>query len=145
MLCLRFEPCSAGWKAQTNPLSYGGTHSKCITSPFTWTLINVFPAIYELCLKNLGLQSPTYTNLNRLISQIISSITASLRYLKLIPTGRINPRNFLHINCQISSQVLGDFDVWFVTLHMNLHHLGTSTITSVVVMQIDQQLFKSRC
>ena len=25
MVCLRFEPRAAGWKAQTNPLSYGGT------------------------------------------------------------------------------------------------------------------------
>ena len=25
MVCLGFEPGAAGWKAQTNPLSYGGT------------------------------------------------------------------------------------------------------------------------
>ena len=25
MVCLRFEPRAAGWKAQTNPLSFGGT------------------------------------------------------------------------------------------------------------------------
>ena len=25
MVCLGFEPGVAGWKAQTNPLSYGGT------------------------------------------------------------------------------------------------------------------------
>ena len=25
MMCLGFEPGAAGWKAQTNPLSYGGT------------------------------------------------------------------------------------------------------------------------
>jgi tubulin alpha len=37
-------------------------------------------AIYDLCRKNLGTQRPTYTNLNRLIAQIISSITASLRF-----------------------------------------------------------------
>ena len=24
-MCLRVEPWTAGWKAQTNPLSYGGT------------------------------------------------------------------------------------------------------------------------
>jgi tubulin alpha len=37
-------------------------------------------AIYDLCLKNLGLQRPTYTNLNRLIAQVVSSTTASLRF-----------------------------------------------------------------
>ena len=41
-------------------------------------------AIYDLCKNNLGVQSPTYTNLNRLIAQIISSITASLRWEQYI-------------------------------------------------------------
>ena len=27
MVCLGFDPGVAGWKAQTNPLSYGGTPS----------------------------------------------------------------------------------------------------------------------
>ena len=37
-------------------------------------------AIYDICKKNLQVDFPTYTNLNRLIAQIISSITASLRF-----------------------------------------------------------------
>ena len=37
-------------------------------------------AIYDLCKTNLDIDRPTYTNLNRLIAQIISSITASLRF-----------------------------------------------------------------
>ena len=37
-------------------------------------------AIYDICKKNLEVQRPTYTNLNRMIAQIISSITASLRF-----------------------------------------------------------------
>ncbi|CAD6210093.1 GSCOCG00010872001-RA-CDS [Cotesia congregata] len=37
-------------------------------------------AIYELCRRNLSIDRPTYTNLNRLIGQIVSSITASLRF-----------------------------------------------------------------
>jgi len=37
-------------------------------------------AIYDLCQNNLEITRPTYTNLNRLIAQIISSITASLRF-----------------------------------------------------------------
>ena len=37
-------------------------------------------AIYDLCRKKLEINRPTYTNLNRLTAQIISSITASLRF-----------------------------------------------------------------
>ncbi|XP_036285308.1 tubulin alpha-1C chain-like [Pipistrellus kuhlii] len=37
-------------------------------------------AIYDICQRNLNIERPTYTNLNRLISQIVSSVTASLRF-----------------------------------------------------------------
>ena len=37
-------------------------------------------AIYQLCQDQLDIARPTYTNLNRLIGQIVSSITASLRF-----------------------------------------------------------------
>ena len=37
-------------------------------------------AIYDICRRNLDVERPTYTNLNRLIGQIVSSITASLRF-----------------------------------------------------------------
>ncbi|QQP56873.1 Tubulin alpha chain, partial [Caligus rogercresseyi] len=37
-------------------------------------------AIYDICRRNLDIDRPTYANLNRLIGQIVSSITASLRF-----------------------------------------------------------------
>ena len=37
-------------------------------------------AIYDICKKNLNITSPSFTNLNRLIAQVVSSITASLRF-----------------------------------------------------------------
>jgi len=37
-------------------------------------------AIYDICKKNLGVTSPGFTNLNRLIAQVVSSVTASLRF-----------------------------------------------------------------
>lgn len=37
-------------------------------------------AIYDICRRNLNIERPTYVNLNRLIGQIVSSITASLRF-----------------------------------------------------------------
>ncbi|KAL3266664.1 hypothetical protein HHI36_010826 [Cryptolaemus montrouzieri] len=37
-------------------------------------------AIYDLCRRRLNIERPDYVNLNRLISQVVSSITASLRF-----------------------------------------------------------------
>merc|ERR1712132_17899 len=37
-------------------------------------------ALYDICRRNLDIERPTYTNLNRLIGQVISSLTASLRF-----------------------------------------------------------------
>ncbi|CAF3333802.1 unnamed protein product [Rotaria sp. Silwood1] len=37
-------------------------------------------AIYDICRRNLNIERPSYHNLNRLIAQIVSSITASLRF-----------------------------------------------------------------
>ncbi|XP_073985197.1 tubulin alpha chain-like isoform X2 [Rhodnius prolixus] len=37
-------------------------------------------AIYDICKRNLDVEVPTYINLNRLIGQVVSSITASLRF-----------------------------------------------------------------
>merc|ERR1711881_585198 len=37
-------------------------------------------AVYDICRRNLDIERPTYTNLNRLIAQTISSLTASLRF-----------------------------------------------------------------
>lgn len=37
-------------------------------------------AIYDICNRNLDVERPSYSNLNRLVSQIVSSITASLRF-----------------------------------------------------------------
>ncbi|GAM17611.1 hypothetical protein SAMD00019534_007860, partial [Acytostelium subglobosum LB1] len=37
-------------------------------------------AIYDVCKRNLGIEVPSYTNLNRLVAQVISSLTSSLRF-----------------------------------------------------------------
>merc|ERR1711861_88473 len=37
-------------------------------------------ALYDVCRRNLDIERPTYTNLNRLIAQVCSSLTASLRF-----------------------------------------------------------------
>jgi tubulin alpha len=37
-------------------------------------------ALYDICRRALDIERPTYTNLNRLVAQCISSMTASLRF-----------------------------------------------------------------
>jgi len=37
-------------------------------------------AVYDICLKSLDIATPSYANLNKLIAQVISSLTASLRF-----------------------------------------------------------------
>lgn len=37
-------------------------------------------AIYDICRRKLSIDHPAYINLNRLIGQVVSSITASLRF-----------------------------------------------------------------
>ena len=54
------------------------THSTMEHSDCSFLMDN--EAVYGICLRNLDIQCPTYTNLNRLVAQIVSSITASLRF-----------------------------------------------------------------
>ncbi|KAK7097014.1 tubulin alpha-1B chain-like [Littorina saxatilis] len=37
-------------------------------------------ACFDICRRNLDIERPTYTNINRLIAQVVSAITASLRF-----------------------------------------------------------------
>ncbi|XP_034245029.1 tubulin alpha-8 chain-like [Thrips palmi] len=37
-------------------------------------------AVYEICDRHLDVARPTYTNLNRLLGQVVSAVTASLRF-----------------------------------------------------------------
>ncbi|XP_018332011.1 tubulin alpha-2 chain-like [Agrilus planipennis] len=54
------------------------THSTLEHSDAAFMVDN--EAIYDLCQRNLSIKRPTYTNLNRLLGQVVSSITASLRF-----------------------------------------------------------------
>ncbi|EYC11439.1 hypothetical protein Y032_0050g1913 [Ancylostoma ceylanicum] len=54
------------------------THTTLEHSDCSFMLDN--EAIYDIAKSNLNIRSPTYTNLNRMIAQVVSSITASLRF-----------------------------------------------------------------
>ncbi|AOA64856.1 Tubulin alpha-3 chain [Komagataella phaffii CBS 7435] len=54
------------------------THSTLMHSDCTFMVDN--EAIYDMCRKNLDTARPTYDNLNRVVAQVLSSVTASLRF-----------------------------------------------------------------
>ncbi|KAN0009579.1 hypothetical protein ACTFIU_006874 [Dictyostelium citrinum] len=54
------------------------THSLLEHCDVTFMLDN--EAIYDVCKKKLHIERPSYANLNRMIAQVISSLTSSLRF-----------------------------------------------------------------
>jgi len=54
------------------------THSLLEHTDVSFMLDN--EAIYDICRKSLDIERPSYQNLNRLIAQVVSSLTASLRF-----------------------------------------------------------------
>eukprot|EP00533_Pseudo-nitzschia_delicatissima_P004004 CAMPEP_0116097972 /NCGR_PEP_ID=MMETSP0327-20121206/10981_1 /TAXON_ID=44447 /ORGANISM="Pseudo-nitzschia delicatissima, Strain B596" /LENGTH=451 /DNA_ID=CAMNT_0003589741 /DNA_START=73 /DNA_END=1428 /DNA_ORIENTATION=- len=54
------------------------THALLQNTDCTFCLDN--EALYDVCGRQLDIAKPTYSNLNRLIAQVISSLTASLRF-----------------------------------------------------------------
>jgi tubulin alpha len=54
------------------------THSTLEYSDCAFMVDN--EALFDICRRNLDVDRPTYTNLNRLLGQVVSSITAALRF-----------------------------------------------------------------
>ena len=54
------------------------THALLENTNITFCLDN--EALYDVCKRNLNIERPAYTNLNRIIAQVVSSLTASLRF-----------------------------------------------------------------
>ncbi len=54
------------------------THSTMDKSDCAFVLDN--EAVFDICSKNLGVERPSFSNLNRVIAQMVSSITVSLRF-----------------------------------------------------------------
>lgn len=61
-------------------------------------------AIYDICKRNLDVEVPTYINLNRLIGQVVSSITASLRFAGALNVDlaefQVNDTNVYILKCR---------------------------------------------
>lgn len=54
------------------------THSTIENSDCTFLVDN--EAVYDICRRNLDIPRPDYEHLNRLIAQVVSSVTSSLRF-----------------------------------------------------------------
>ena len=70
------------------PTAVVGPYNSILTTHSTWStqlcLHGRNKPIYDIYCGNLDLERPTYPNLNRLISRIVSSITASLRFDRVL-------------------------------------------------------------
>ncbi|KAL7644342.1 UNVERIFIED_CONTAM: hypothetical protein RMT77_005169 [Armadillidium vulgare] len=78
-LCFSIYPAPQVSTAVVEPYnSILFTHTTLEHADVTFMVDN--EAIYDLCRKELNITRPTYTNLNRMIGQVVSSITASLRF-----------------------------------------------------------------
>ncbi|XP_045122370.1 tubulin alpha-1 chain-like isoform X2 [Portunus trituberculatus] len=78
-LCFSIYPAPQVSTAVVEPYnSILFTHTTLEHADVTFMVDN--EAIYDLCQKELHITRPTYTNLNRMIGQVVSSITASLRF-----------------------------------------------------------------
>ncbi|KAL6059486.1 structural constituent of cytoskeleton [Balamuthia mandrillaris] len=107
------------------------THSLLEHTDVAFMLDN--EAIYDICRDKLKVAKPTYNNLNRLIAQVISSLTASLRFhgalnvdmnefqVNLVPYPRIHfllcsyapitsPDRAVHERMSVSELTSGVFD-----------------------------------
>ena len=54
------------------------THSTIENSDCTFLVDN--EAVYDICRRNLDIPRPDFEHLNRLVAQVVSSITSSLRF-----------------------------------------------------------------
>lgn len=102
-------------------------------------------ATYEICAKKLGIPMPSYPNINRLISQVVSSTTASLRFsgnmnvdlnefqTNLVPYPRVHfplvsyaplasASKSTHESCSITDITNQAFDDGNVMVQCNLAH-----------------------
>lgn len=98
-------------------------------------------AIYEICQKNLNITRPSYTNLNRLIAQIISSITASLRFdgslnvdltefqTNLVPYPRI------HFPLACYGPVISASKVW-MQLNLNTVTFMSNNVLTIILLAL---------
>ena len=99
MVCLGVEPGTAGWKAQTNLLSYGGTptQSYFIEGRITVQLFSILTGLDLLDCLTTDLLLQTYLNLSHLRSVSLTALTAFVQ----LSFGELSQRQLVSINLNI--------------------------------------------
>merc|ERR1711968_369767 len=91
------------------------THALLEHTDVTFCMDN--EALYDVCRRNLDIERPTYTNLNRLLAQIGSSLTASLRFDGALPSHPLHA-------CLVRPRHLGGEGLPRAALRGRDHQLG---------------------
>merc|ERR1711990_697487 len=87
-------------------------------------------ALYDICRRNLDIERPTYTNLNRLLGQVISSLT--------VDYGKKSKISFTVWSCpQISSACVEPYNT-VLCVHSLLEHTD-------VTNQVDNEALYDIC
>ena len=87
----------------------------CVHSLLEHTDVTVMmdnEALCDICRRNLDIERPTYTNLHRLLGQIVSSLAASLRFDSALNVDITEFRTNLVPYTRIR------FALWALTIHV---------------------------
>ena len=92
-------------------------------------------ALYDICLKTLKLNQPSYNELNHLVSSVMSGVTTSLRY-----PGQLNSDlRKLAVNLVPFPRLH-----FFMVGYAPLTSLGSKEFRSLTVPELTQQMFDAR-
>jgi tubulin beta len=117
------------------PLFYGPTDHEQLVENSDETFCIDNEALYDICLRTLRLKSPTYGDLNHLVSLVMSGVTTCLRF-----PGQLNSDlRKLAVN-MVPFPRLHFFMVGFAPLIPK----GTQQFRHVNVSELTQQMFDSK-
>jgi len=115
------------------------THSLLEHTDVSFMLDN--EAIYEICKKNLGIAQPSYAHLNRLIAQVISSLTASLRF-----DGALNVDiNEFQVNLVPYPRIHFLLSSYAPLIHVSKAHHETLSINELTNAVFDPSSMMAKC
>ncbi|CAI9169421.1 unnamed protein product, partial [Rangifer tarandus platyrhynchus] len=97
-------------------------------------------AIHDICRRNLDIECPTYMNLNLLLNQIVSSITASLRFDGILNVDRTEFQTNRVLNTTAIAEAWACLDHKF-----DLMHAKHATVHRYVGESMEEGEFSEAC